>query len=269
MAWPSPRSWGSRAPNTTGLTTRAARECPRPSSARRGTSAPRCRWQRRKKGCGEASCAPDMGATGYGASGRRTPSLAGPKLSIPGAANLSGASFHEFRLRVGFLHLPVPYIGMIHSAAIQAIARSHEMEPWSIGGNYDRPIQRRLAEEAGVPRELFGQRKRAGAHFRIDEIGMMTATSQADYHAFYVDLRRRAPKLQWLEGPHQARFRQATPQEASLSGTTPPTRFRHRTAADKGLPTGRHAKTVGVPLHHAVGAGTHSTSVSRRRAGAA
>jgi hypothetical protein len=33
------------------------------------------------------------------------------------------------------------------------------MRPWSIGGTYDRPIARRLGEEAGVPRDAFGQTK--------------------------------------------------------------------------------------------------------------
>ena len=35
------------------------------------------------------------------------------------------------------------------------------MQPWSIGGTYDRPIARRIGEEAGVPREAFGQTKLA------------------------------------------------------------------------------------------------------------
>ena len=33
------------------------------------------------------------------------------------------------------------------------------MTPWCIGTDYDRPIARRIAEEAGVPREWFGQNK--------------------------------------------------------------------------------------------------------------
>jgi hypothetical protein len=33
------------------------------------------------------------------------------------------------------------------------------MAPWRLSNRYDRPIPRRLAEEAGVPRELFGQVK--------------------------------------------------------------------------------------------------------------
>jgi hypothetical protein len=35
------------------------------------------------------------------------------------------------------------------------------MQAYSIGGNYDRPIPRRITEEAGVPRELIGTEKKA------------------------------------------------------------------------------------------------------------
>ncbi len=111
----------------------------------------------------------------------------------------SSRTSNEFRLRVGFLLFPVPYIGLNHRAAINAIARSHEMKPWSVGGGYDRPIQRRLVEEAGVPRRLFGQSKKATGHARMKEIDSLSAESRADYHAFYVGLRRRTPKLRWLK----------------------------------------------------------------------
>ncbi len=33
------------------------------------------------------------------------------------------------------------------------------MNPWRVGGGYDKPIARRIAEERGVPRSLFGQTK--------------------------------------------------------------------------------------------------------------
>ena len=38
---------------------------------------------------------------------------------------------------------------------------SNEMDPYRIGGNYDRPVPRRIVEEAGVARLLFGQTKKA------------------------------------------------------------------------------------------------------------
>lgn len=73
----------------------------------------------------------------------------------------SGCSFQEFRLRVGFLHIPVPMIAVRQHAHINAIAHSEEMSPYSVGGNYDRPIPRRVLEEQGVPRKAFGQTKKA------------------------------------------------------------------------------------------------------------
>ena len=75
--------------------------------------------------------------------------------------DLSGSSLTEFRLRVGFAHAPLPFIGAFCHADISRITRSTEMASFSVGGAYDRPIPRRLAEEAGVPRGLFGQRKEA------------------------------------------------------------------------------------------------------------
>jgi hypothetical protein len=73
----------------------------------------------------------------------------------------SGSSLTEYRLRVGFFHLPVPFIGADSHPELHAIANSSEMSPWSLGTLYDRPIARRIVEEAGVPRSLFGQQKRA------------------------------------------------------------------------------------------------------------
>lgn len=72
----------------------------------------------------------------------------------------SGADLEEFRLRVGFIHLPIPFFGCRAHAAIVAISNSAEMLPWSLGGEYDRPICRRIAEDAGLERSGFGQKKR-------------------------------------------------------------------------------------------------------------
>ena len=41
------------------------------------------------------------------------------------------------------------------------MAASPEMAPWRLGNGYDRPIPRRILESAGVPRALFGARKKA------------------------------------------------------------------------------------------------------------
>ena len=75
--------------------------------------------------------------------------------------DLSGASLSEARLHIGYVHAPAPYIGARSRKSIFALTHSESMRNWSIGGTYDRPIPRRLAEEAGVPRHLFGQVKLA------------------------------------------------------------------------------------------------------------
>jgi len=76
--------------------------------------------------------------------------------------NLGGRGLTEFRIRAGFVHFPPGTSGAVHGPVIHAIGRSREMKPWSLGGRYDKPIPRRIAEEAGVPRHLFGQKKKGG-----------------------------------------------------------------------------------------------------------
>ena len=75
----------------------------------------------------------------------------------------SGSSLGEFRLRLGFIHVPVPFIGCENHSDISVIGRSAELDPWRVGGRYDRPIPRRIAEDGGIPRQMFGQRKSAAA----------------------------------------------------------------------------------------------------------
>jgi hypothetical protein len=78
----------------------------------------------------------------------------------------SGLSMTEYRLHRGFIHLPVPFMGLRQLPDIAKLSRSAEMKPWNIAGAYSRPICRRLIEEAGVPRELFGMSK-TGASIRF------------------------------------------------------------------------------------------------------
>ena len=75
--------------------------------------------------------------------------------------DVSGLGIAEVRLWAGFVHVPVPTIYARNIADIVAISNSIEMQPWSVVGDYDRPIPRRIAETAGVPRGLFGIAKRA------------------------------------------------------------------------------------------------------------
>ena len=93
----------------------------------------------------------------------------------------SGQSLGELRLRTGFLHFPLPYVGARHGPAIYRITHSSEMTPWKLGvGYYDRPVARRIAEEAGVPRGSFGTRKLGGNV--VDR--RMNAESERDFADF-------------------------------------------------------------------------------------
>ena len=74
-----------------------------------------------------------------------------------------GKSLGEFRLRVGFSHVPVPTIGARFNYPVKKLSRSRRMRSWSIGGIYDRPIPRRMGEDEGLPREVFGISKAATA----------------------------------------------------------------------------------------------------------
>lgn len=74
--------------------------------------------------------------------------------------DLSGSTLSELRLRHGFVNVPVPFIGATRHESLLRIANSEEMRPYHVGGHYDRPIARRIAEERGVPRGCFAHRKK-------------------------------------------------------------------------------------------------------------
>lgn len=77
-----------------------------------------------------------------------------------GPAICGGFSAVCFHLRLPALALAVPMLGAAEDpAAVGALSRAAEMAPWTLGGDYDRPIPRRIAEEAGLPRGSFARRK--------------------------------------------------------------------------------------------------------------
>ncbi len=130
----------------------------------------------------EAALPRTMLLTGYwgGAAWRGN---ARPELS---RTDLSGASLGEFRLQQDFIHLPVPYIGGIEQPSISRLRSSTEMLPFSVGGLYDEPIARRIAEEAGVRRGTFGMQKLAASQ-RINAYGLdaLSASTRASLEDFY------------------------------------------------------------------------------------
>lgn len=105
-----------------------------------------------------------------------------PLLQEPGATAMAGTNITEFRLRLGAVFCPLATCGAIHAPALARIGRSLEMAPWSIAGSYNRPIPRRLAEDRGVPRPLFGQQKVGGGP-EIGPLGLCPQ-SEADFRHF-------------------------------------------------------------------------------------
>jgi hypothetical protein len=81
--------------------------------------------------------------------------------SVLKRGDISGSSLGEFRLSQDFIHLPVTFIGALRHPSILRISKSSEMKAFSIAGHYNRPIPRRIVEEAGVSREAFGHAKKA------------------------------------------------------------------------------------------------------------
>ena len=93
----------------------------------------------------------------------------------------SGSGLQEFRIQLNFVHIPVPMIAARKHDDVLRISQSEEMRPFSVGGNYDRPIPRRIAEEAGAPREAFGTLKKATILlFLADPAGMFSAEIMAE-----------------------------------------------------------------------------------------
>jgi hypothetical protein len=75
--------------------------------------------------------------------------------------SVDALAMSEFRLFEGILHCPVPFLGAGRRQEVRAIAEAEQMAPWRLRRTYDRPVPRRMLEEAGVERECFGTRKEA------------------------------------------------------------------------------------------------------------
>ncbi|MDH5498977.1 MAG: hypothetical protein OEY12_16220, partial [Nitrospira sp.] len=65
----------------------------------------------------------------------------------------------EWRLHKGVFLANVPSIGASRIDCLKQINDSSGMDPWRIGGDYDRPIPRRILEQHGVRRDKFGIKK--------------------------------------------------------------------------------------------------------------
>ena len=79
---------------------------------------------------------------------------------------------HLFRINSIVVH--VPLIGADSWPDIAKISNSVEMNAWSVGDRYDRPIARRILEEKGIQRNEFGQIKLgAGVSFHFNTLNSL------------------------------------------------------------------------------------------------
>lgn len=82
----------------------------------------------------------------------------------------------EWRLHKGVFLANLPSMGASRTDCLKRINDSAEMDPWRIGGDYDRPIPRRILEQQGVSRNAFGMQKTASVsawqrfHFNDSEL---------------------------------------------------------------------------------------------------
>jgi len=97
----------------------------------------------------------------------------------------SGLSLTEYRLLIGMIHLPVPFMGIRDISQINRISNSSEMLPWDLNNDYNRPICRRILEQAGIPRQLFGQQKKAASNLFSAGDECLTRGARLDYHRWH------------------------------------------------------------------------------------
>jgi hypothetical protein len=79
----------------------------------------------------------------------------------------------------------VPFWAARKIGQVRRISHSEEMRPFLIpGAEYNRPIPRRIIEEAGIPREAFGFRKTATDLLTWQERDFLGGPAVVDYLAW-------------------------------------------------------------------------------------
>jgi hypothetical protein len=99
--------------------------------------------------------------------------------------DISGSSMTEWRLRVGFVLVAVPLIGVTRHQDIYRISHSDELANFRLNiRNYDRPVPRKIAEDMGIPRAEFGQSKKAASMLFCHSLRFMSPVSMEDLNNF-------------------------------------------------------------------------------------
>lgn len=116
-----------------------------------------------------------------------------PANTVISRGDVSGCSMTEWRLETGFCLAPIPFMGIVRHPDILAIGQSDEMQPFRVGGDYDRPVPRRIVEDMGVPRAEFGQIKKAASIHFFKSIQFLSESSKTDFYQYrsrVLDIRR-------------------------------------------------------------------------------
>jgi hypothetical protein len=85
--------------------------------------------------------------------------------------------------------MPLLFIGGLRCHEIYRISNSQEMKAYSIGGDHDRPVPRRILEDAGVSRLAFGQTKRGASLLLFQGWNRLSRKSCASIADHYKQMR--------------------------------------------------------------------------------
>jgi hypothetical protein len=124
----------------------------------------------------------------------------------------SGLSLTEYRLWAGFIHFPIGFMGARQAAVINKITKSAEMAPWDVPG-YSKPIPRRIVEEAGIPRNLFGVSKKAASVLFDSRIDSLSSATREEYYRWLCSdskgklLYRGGRLREWFHRPYMVMLR--------------------------------------------------------------
>jgi hypothetical protein len=107
--------------------------------------------------------------------------------------DVGSLGFCELRLARGVWQCTVPFWGVRHLHQLKQISMSDEMEPWRLGNSYDKPIARRLIEDAGAPRKSFGQIKK-NVSLPDPFLWPRSSEAEASFRRYVLERRGSAPR---------------------------------------------------------------------------
>jgi hypothetical protein len=148
----------------------------------------------------------------------------------------------EYRLRAGYPIFAPACIGARHNRALHDIATSAEMRPWSVGGSYDRPLPRRIGEEAGLAREAFGNAKAASSHSHLNDASRFSSHALEHYRTFLHRAHGEVPLRERRRWQSRARWR-----ERAWDLLRPPQRYVRSNRLQRRLPFVLNAPPIRIP----------------------